>query len=290
MTALNILLIEDDLQACEEIKSYIDSVEDVTLCGITDSAVEAIHIVQNSLPNAVIVDLELHTGGGNGLQFLAMLKQLHLNSVPYLLVTTNNSSHTTHEAARSLGADFIMTKYESGYNAQYVIDFLRMMQSVILKQPDVAGCIPPSTSLSQETSNVTSNEPYNTSSKQEILQFSPYGQSQEHKLLQYINEELNHVGISPKAVGRKYLIDAILLKLQDPDANIFSVLAPRYRKSDSSIERAMQNAINRAWRTCVPEDLLTYYTARIHSDRGVPTNMEFIYYYATKLRIDLEIS
>ena len=57
-----------------------------------------------------------------------------------------------------------------------------------------------------------------------------------------------------------------------------------YKKNDTTIERAMEYAINSAWRTGDPDDLLQYYTARINSERGVPTIMEFIYYYATKLR------
>ena len=46
----------------------------------------------------------------------------------------------------------------------------------------------------------------------------------------------------------------------------------------------MQNAIARAWRTTPIEDLLRYYTARISSEKGVPTITEFIYYYAAKLK------
>ena len=38
-----------------------------------------------------------------------------------------------------------------------------------------------------------------------------------------------------------------------------------------------------------PEELLANYTARIRSDKGVPTMMEFIYYYAGKIKADLEI-
>ena len=50
----------------------------------------------------------------------------------------------------------------------------------------------------------------------------------------------------------------------------------------------MQNAINRTWYTSDTEDLLKYYTARIRSDKGVPTLMEFISYYANKIRTELQ--
>jgi flavin-binding protein dodecin len=51
--------------------------------------------------------------------------------------------------------------------------------------------------------------------------------------------------------------------------NLCNVIGQKYGKTESSVERAMQNAINKAWRTCDIDDLLHYYTARISSDKGV---------------------
>ena len=103
-------------------------------------------------------------------------------------------------------------------------------------------------------------------------------------MIQQVQHELNLIGISPKVVGYKYLTDAIVLTIQQTDANLYRALGEKYKKSDASIQRAMQNAINRTWRISDPDDLLTYYTARISSEKGCPTIMEFIFYYATKLR------
>ena len=64
-------------------------------------------------------------------------------------------------------------------------------------------------------------------------------------------------------------------------------MAKNYKKSDASVERAMQNAINRAWRVSDIEELLTHYTAKIHSEKGVPTTLEFVYYYANKVKMDM---
>lgn len=112
-------------------------------------------------------------------------------------------------------------------------------------------------------------------------------ESKDKRLIQKIQHELNLIGISPKVVGYRYLTDAILATINEPKTRIFRVLGEKYKKTDSSIERAMQNAINRAWRTSDIDDLLTYYTARIHSQKGVPTIMEFIFYYANKIQNQL---
>ena len=113
-------------------------------------------------------------------------------------------------------------------------------------------------------------------------------ESHERKLRQRIQRELDLIGINPKSVGYSYLIDAISMVYHKPETNLASTIAARYQKSDSSVERAMQNAINSAWRHSDIEDLLKYYTARIHSEKGVPTMMEFVYYYAKKIQNEIQ--
>ena len=192
--------------------------------------------------------------------FLAMLNESKPARKPYILITTNNSSAITYEMAHNLGADFIMAKSKSDYSAQYVIEFLRMMQHTILNSRSSA-----------------------------IIEFSEEDNFEKNKqsYIRRINRELNLVGISPKNIGYGYLTDAILMIMEEPSTNISKRLAEVYKKSDASIERAMQNAINRAWRISDIEELLSHYTAKIHSEKGVPTILEFVYYYANKIKTDM---
>ena len=64
---LSILLVEDDPQACEDIATYIDALDDVGLVGITNNSSKAEQMIRDTLPDAVILDLELHGGSGSGL-------------------------------------------------------------------------------------------------------------------------------------------------------------------------------------------------------------------------------
>ena len=104
----------------------------------------------------------------------------------------------------------------------------------------------------------------------------------EEQYLKKISNELDNVGISPKAIGRKYLIDAILLTIIKPNQNknVCAIIAKKYNKSILSTERAMQNAILSAWRY---EDS---YTARVSNITAAPTLTEFIYFYANKIKND----
>lgn len=254
---LSILLVEDDPAACKEIMEYIDELDTVCLIGVTNNSTKAIDYVKDYLPDAIILDLELHNGSGNGLIMLQDLKHLLLTVSPYILITTNNSSPITYESARQLGADFIMSKHQNDYSAKNVIDFLIMMKSVINSRAKNSSAL------------------YATTEPPEI---------REKRIIRRISSELNQIGISPKVIGYQYLIDCIQLIIKHPTNNLCAVIGKKYDKTDSSVERAIQNAINKAWRTSSIDDLLTYYTGKINSEKGVPTITEFVYYYANKLK------
>ena len=128
---LSVLLVEDDEKECNLIAQYIDELDDVSLVGTTDNSEQGIEYVKDFLPEAIILDLELHQGGGDGLTFLKELRYLNLRVKPYVLVTTNNSSMVTYQCARRLGADFIMAKQQADYSAKNVVEFLRMMKETI---------------------------------------------------------------------------------------------------------------------------------------------------------------
>lgn len=254
---LNVILIEDDRAACERFIECTYAIEDLSITATTNNSYHAIELVKELLPDAIILDLELNEGQGNGLLFLHDLKKLNLPYKPYILITTNNSSSVTYDYARRFGADFIMSKYQTDYSEQNVLEFLTMMKDTI-----------------QHNINKTNNHYVTVESPQQ----------REKQLRKRINYELDHIGISPKAVGYKYLTDAILLIINDQENNLCTTIAQKYGKSDPSVERAMQNAINKAWRSNDIDELMNYYTARISSEKGVPTLTEFIYYYANKIK------
>lgn len=253
MDKFTILLVEDDLSTCNRFIEYIDTLDDIVLVNHTNNATQAISYIEYYHPDAVILDLELHCGGGSGIDVLSNLNPA--TPKPYILVTTNNSSNTTYECARHFGADYIISKHQAGYSEKYVTDFLISIKNIII----------------QHKSN---ND-------------VPLLDTPEHsnrRIRAYISKELNTIGINPKAVGYQYLLDAISIIMDGPTNNLCTQIAKLHKKSEPSVERAMQNAINRAWNTGDTEHLFKNYTGKISSDKGSPTVTEFIYYYANKIK------
>lgn len=252
---MNIILIEDDTQCCQDLVDNIIDFPELNIVEITNNAFQAIDLVQAINPDAIILDLELNEGQGNGIEFLNSLNELSLSYKPYILVTTNVTSAMTYNVVRQLGADFIMSKHQMDYSPKNVLNFLNMLNKMIVSHHIAINSESAQSSVSQPVFDIA----------------------------QTVQRELYLIGISPKAVGRKYLADAIELAVKGESENLLSTLAHKYGKTAPSIQRAMQNAINRTWQIGDIDELYIHYTARIHSEKGVPTLMEFIHYYAEKI-------
>lgn len=83
---LSVLLVEDDANTCREIIQYMHDLDDMTLIDVTNNSAKAEEIIRDSLPDAVILDLELHKGSGSGLSLLQALQQNTPAQMPYVYI------------------------------------------------------------------------------------------------------------------------------------------------------------------------------------------------------------
>lgn len=256
MSALTILLVEDEEDICQKYYDYAERFNDIFLIGKTDDAEVAVQLIRDNLPDVVILDLELQQGRGSGIDVLRTLQDTPLALEPYIVIVTNNLNAVTREYARSLGVGFIISKYQRGYSEEYVIDFLRPMKDMIQSTAR--------THITPEGKPETPNQRRN-------------------RMIQRIHAELDKIGINPRVLGYQYLTDGILMVIESATPYLCEKISKKYEKSPASVERAMQSAINKAWREADIDELLTHYTSRISSSSGVPTLTEFVYHFAHKL-------
>lgn len=254
---ISILIIEDDNNACNELCQCIAQYEDLKVVAVCNSAKDALKKAHYHLPNVIILDLELHHGEGNGLFFLDSLLANPLPLNPFILVTTNNMSTVILEQAKVLGADFTLAKYEQGYSAQYVIDNIRMLKNAVFHKNAIR--------------HVTTTSPA----------------AVEQLILSRIQREMDLIGVKASCKGYKYLVESIYLIIQNSEVHISRTLAEKHKKSSTSIERAMQNAIKQCWTTSAIDDLYNFYPGRVRPEKGYPTLMEFIYTYAGKIKLEI---
>lgn len=256
---MTLLLIEDNEFEVNSFKEYLKNINDAQLIKYTNSSYDGIEYAKTYMPEGIILDLELHNGEGSGIKFLEELQELNLDFKPLIVITTNVSSDIVYDHIRKLGADFIFYKKQSDYAPEIVINsMLALRETLHTSRNNIHTC------------KVTDETPI----------------EKENIIKEKINNELDLVGISNHLKGRKYLLDAIFYLVDNKNkdhSSVFYYLSSKYKIGNSSISRAMQTAINYAWRISAIEDLMLHYKARINHETGVPTPTEFIYYYAEKI-------
>ena len=119
-----------------------------------------------------------------------------------------------------------------------------------------------------------------------------YQQISPLELERRVTQIMAYVGIPPHLKGYHYLREAILLSEQDMSTItsvtkfLYPLIAQRYHTTEQKVERSIRNAIEISWsrgNTNAFEDLFGYSSV---SGRHRPTNSEYIFHLADKIRLD----
>lgn len=111
-----------------------------------------------------------------------------------------------------------------------------------------------------------------------------------------VSEIMHQIGVPAHIKGYQYLREAIVLTINDSEmmSSVTKVLYPtvakRYATTSSRVERAIRHAIEVAWDRGDVDVLSSYFGYTIQSERGKPTNSEFIAMISDKLRLRMKIS
>lgn len=254
---MKILIIEDDPSDCENFIKTIKNRDDFDLVAITDSGIEGLKYVKLKHPEGIVLDIELNnskSGNTDSLEFLTNIRKLNLGYSPIIIVTTHVNSKRTYDILHRNGADIILYKGHPKYSCDHVLNKFLTLRDVSFKSTL-------------------------TTLKEELIE-------NENKISDCIYHELDLIGVTANLKGRQYIHDAILyLILNDNNKiGVIQYLTKIHHKSGNTITNGIQNAIIHAWRVSSLEDLSTHYTAKINYETGLPTPMEFIYYYVDKIK------
>lgn len=250
---LNVLIVEDDENDADALIAQIEENADrLCLVGALKSSDEALAFIRSHNPHAVILDLELQDGMGDGLDFLDKLRSTVLCRKPYIIVNTNSSSKIAGKSAKNMGADYAFAKWQKGYSPEMVVNHLLLVMPEIL-----GGEYEPPAQLTEA--------------------------QLENKMRDFVQEEFNKLGVSVKNKGYNYLVDAVILVAKGENGNWGKIIGEKYGKKEDSVTNAMKYAIKNTWTNADINNLQKYYVAPLRKDKGEPTVIEFVFYYKQKL-------
>lgn len=250
---LNVLIVEDDENDSAALEAEIKANPDkLSFAGTSKCSEKAYEFILNHNPHAVILDLELQDGVGDGLVLLDKLRNTVLPRRPYIIVNTKNPSKTTLDAVKLKGADYTFSKWQSGYSPKTVINHLLLVMPAILGHAE---------------------EPPEPPTKADL----------EKQMRGFLQQEFNKLGVSIKNIGYEYLIEAAILAAHNVNLGWGKIIGEKFGKSEGSVIHAMQYAICSTWDNSDINNLTTYYTAPLSKNKYVPTTTEFVFFYRQKL-------
>lgn len=110
-----------------------------------------------------------------------------------------------------------------------------------------------------------------------------------------VTKIIHQIGVPAHIKGYQYLRTAILLTVNDGEIinSVTKILYPsvakQYQTTTSRVERAIRHAIEVAWDRGDIDTLNSYFGYTIQTNRGKPTNSEFIAMIADNLRLKYKI-
>lgn len=109
-----------------------------------------------------------------------------------------------------------------------------------------------------------------------------------------ISDIMRQIGVPAHIKGYQYLRTAIKLSVNDSEMLgsvtklLYPTVAKMYNTTSSRVERAIRHAIEVAWDRGDVDVLSSYFGYTIQSQRGKPTNSEFIAMIADKLKLSIK--
>ena len=108
-----------------------------------------------------------------------------------------------------------------------------------------------------------------------------------------ISDIMRQIGVPAHIKGYQYLRKAIMLCVEDSEMMgsvtkiLYPTVAKEFKTTSSRVERAIRHAIEVAWYRGDVDVLSSYFGYTIQSQRGKPTNSEFIAMIADKITLAL---
>ena len=226
---------------------------DIDLVGVAYDGEEILRIIQGQKPDVVVLDMIMPHLDGMG-----VLERLNDagGPKPKIIMLTAFGQESITQRVMELGADYYVLK---PFNIEVLINRIRQLatQSQVQRSSTVQNVKNPSIEA-------------------------------------IITDMIRDIGIPAHIKGYQYLRDAIMIICAEPDLlgaitkTLYPMIAEKHATTPSRVERAIRHAIEVTWSRGNVDVINKIFGRDVMTDKGKPTNSEFIAIIADKIRIDMQ--
>jgi len=252
-TTIRVLVADDNPEFCELLVEFIQKQPDMELVGTARDGVEVLHLMEDTQTDVLLLDIIMPRL--DGIAVLERLNQLPRDSRPRVIVLTAFGQETMTQQTLALGADYF-----------------------VLKPFDLEV-------LGKRIRQIVQND---------VFRPKPLP-AKHHNLEVEVTRLIHAIGIPAHIRGYHYLRAAILKVMDRVELlgavtkELYPEVAVEFNTTPSRVERAIRHAIEVAWNRGNVELIHDLFGHTVSSERGRPTNSEFIAMLADKLRMNLKV-
>lgn len=249
MKKSRILIADSDAAFCIEVAEFLNSFDDIEVIKYVTNGREAYHEIINSKPDVVVTGIVMPNI--DGLAVIRKINEAHMENKPSFIVVTAVNNSMLMQKAMDLGAKYYLLR---PLDYSVLIDLVRENVSAA------------------SAAGRRGAEEYNTELR--------------------ITETIQRVGIPAHIKGYHYIRTAITMMTDDMELAhsvtkvLYPAVAKKFDTTPQRVERAIRHAIEVAWNRGDPAVLNEMFGYTIDSERGKPTNSEFIAMISDKIRLE----
>lgn len=256
---IKIVIADDNKEFSSILCDYLKGQSDFEVVGVAKDGIEAVKLVSSLQPDVLVLDIIMpHL---DGLGVLEKINTTPNMPIPKVIVLSAVGQDKITQRAINLGAEYYVVK-----------PFDMEIFSKRIRQMFITGG---TTEIRRPSSMFTENPPY----------------SDANTLEAEITNIIHEIGVPAHIKGYLYLREAITMVVNDVDLisavtkELYPNIAKKYNTTASRVERAIRHAIEVAWSRGQVDAINRIFGYTIHTDKGKPTNSEFIAMVADKLRL-----
>ena len=265
---IKILIADDNIDFVSTLITYFNTQEDVEIVATAKDGQDAYNKIITERPTVVLLDVIMpHL---DGLGVLEKLVSSNIELPICIMLSAVGQDNVTAQAI-NLGAQYYILK-------PFKMDVLMKRIRELIDKPAEKKSNIPIVTKEAKTNYVDIND---QSTKEEILEIK-------------VTNIIHEIGVPAHIKGYQYLRDGIIMVVNNIEIinqitkQLYPDLAKKYKTTPSRVERAIRHAIEVAWNRGQIETVDSIFGYTVNSNKGKPTNSEFIAMIADKLRLDLK--
>lgn len=258
-----VMIVDDNKEFVKLLTMFINSQTDMEVVETLFDGQNAKNRIKEVQPDILLLDIIMPEKDGLGvLNDISMDKE---TDIPLTIVMSAIGQEKITHKAISLGATYYVVK---PFDMNALVERIRDLIECGNEEKDTINAV-----------GYSSYEKINNSKPMIPLEVR-------------VTQMIHNVGVPAHIKGYQYIREAIMLAVENEDIinsitkTLYPTLAKTFSTTPSRVERAIRHAIEVAWNRGQIEmhDKIFGYT--VNSNKGKPTNSEFIAMIADKLRLE----